>query len=481
MSDPLDALAREALSQIDALSYPRKPWVIPRQHGALPVLDVAILGAGQSGLSIAFGLMRENVTNIRLYDRTQPGEAGPWTSFARMKTLRTPKHVSGPEMGIPALTPEAWYRARFGDAAWARLGKIPKAEWQDYLSWLRGVVQPPIAHGVEVLALEPLDGGITAIRLRDADGHESTDFARAVVLAPGIQGTGAWAVPEFVSAALPARLYAHTADQIDFAALRGRRIAVLGGGASAFDNAACALEAGAARVDLFVRRAKLPPVNPYRWMEFTGFLRNFPDLDDAMKWEFMQTIFRMNQPPPQDTFDRCAAWDSFAIHYDSPVTALAEQAGKVAVATPRARVEADFLIVGTGMAIDPGLRPELAALAPGIATWADRFALAAGPDDYGLGAFPYLGDAFQFTGRDAASDAVLRRHYCYTFAAMVSQGCAAGISALKFGAERVVRGITRQLFTEDAAQHLASLRAYDEPELRPEAAPPATLSPKTDA
>ena len=39
------------------------------------------------------------------------------------------------------------------------------------------------------------------------------------------------------------------AAEIDFAALRGRDVVVLGAGASAMDNAATALEAGAARVD----------------------------------------------------------------------------------------------------------------------------------------------------------------------------------------------------------------------------------------
>lgn len=476
MTDPLDALAAQAKIQIDALSYPRRAWVVPHTHDGEKVLDVAIVGAGQSGLTIAHGLMRENVTNIRLYERTLPDKAGPWCSFARMKTLRTPKHVSGPEMGIPALTPEAWYRARFGDAAWESLDKIPRAEWQDYLIWLRHTVNPPILHGVEVVDLEPLPGGITAVHRQDAEGRASVDYARAVVLAPGIEATGAWTVPAMVKEALPASLFAHTADDIDFASLRGKRVAVLGGGASAFDNAAEALEAGA-RVDLFVRRPFLPPVNPYRWMEYTGFLRHFPDLDDARKWQFMQRIFRMNQPPPQDTYNRCAIWKSFEIHYESPFSGLRERDNKVEITTPKGRFEADFLIVGTGMAVDFTARPELRRMAGEIATWADRYAPADSAEDYGLGRYPYLGDAFQFRGLSETSDAVLARHYCYTFSAMVSQGCAAGISALKFGAERVVRGITRQLFTEDADAHLAALMAYDEVELRPETAPRAQLVP----
>jgi cation diffusion facilitator CzcD-associated flavoprotein CzcO len=470
MTDPLQTLSAQAQAQLDALSYPKKQWVTPRDHDGTPVLDVAIIGAGQSGLTIALGLKRENVTNIRLYERSQPEKAGPWRSFARMKTLRTPKHVSGPEAGIPALTPESWYRAKFGDATWESLGKIPRAQWQDYLIWLRKTIDPPVLNGVEVMDLEPLPTGITAIHYRDlASGDVRIDYARAVVLAPGIEATGAWAVPDMITTALPRSLFSHTADDIDFAALKGKKVAVLGGGASAFDNAAEALEAGA-QVDLFVRRPALPPINPYRWMEFTGFLRHFPDLSDGLKWKFMQKIFRMNQPPPQDTYDRCAKWPSFTIHYNSPFTDLRHAGGRIDFTTPKGQFEADFLIVGTGMVVDFTARPELRRMAADIATWADRFDPAKS-DDYGLGQYPYLGDAFQFRGLTEAADAVLSRHYCYTFSAMVSQGCSAGISALKFGSERVVRGITRQLFTDDAESYLASLHAYDELELRPEAAP----------
>jgi cation diffusion facilitator CzcD-associated flavoprotein CzcO len=62
----------------------------------------------------------------------------------------------------------------------------------------------------------------------------------------------------------------HTMDAIDFDALRGRHIAVLGAGASAFDNAACALEAGAA-VSQFARRAVLPQINKSKAASFPAF------------------------------------------------------------------------------------------------------------------------------------------------------------------------------------------------------------------
>lgn len=34
---------------------------------------------------------------------------------------------------------------------------------------------------------------------------------------------------------------------------------------------------------LFVRREQLPKINPIRFMEFSGFLKHFADLDDTTK------------------------------------------------------------------------------------------------------------------------------------------------------------------------------------------------------
>jgi hypothetical protein len=43
-----------------------------------------------------------------------------------MRTLRTPKYLTGPDLGIPSLTPRAYYEAQFGDGSWEKLGLIPK-------------------------------------------------------------------------------------------------------------------------------------------------------------------------------------------------------------------------------------------------------------------------------------------------------------------------------------------------------------------
>ena len=121
---------------------------------------------------------------------------------------------------------------------------------------------------------------------------------------------GDWTIPEPLRH-LPPSLCVHAAQPIDFARLRGKQVAVIGAGATAFDNAATALEAGAAEVHLFCRRAEIQVIQPYRWLTFRGFLRHFCDLDDAWRWRFMRAILEMREGFPQATYDRCARHRQF--------------------------------------------------------------------------------------------------------------------------------------------------------------------------
>ncbi|MGK9797804.1 FAD/NAD(P)-binding protein, partial [Salmonella enterica subsp. enterica] len=76
----------------------------------------------------------------RIFDRAPAGFEGPWATTARMETLRSPKQLTGPALGLPALTFRAWYEAQFGTAAWDALDKIPRLQWMDYLRWYRRVL-----------------------------------------------------------------------------------------------------------------------------------------------------------------------------------------------------------------------------------------------------------------------------------------------------------------------------------------------------
>ena len=168
----LSALEARARADLELLKYPENPWVpsYPPIAGR-PVLDVLIVGAGQGGLSVAAMLLRERVPNIRIIDQAQRGGEGPWRTYARMKTLRSWKTVTGPDLGIASLTFQAWFEARHGAAAFEALSKIAKEDWQDYLLWLRDFLGLPVDSGTGVTACCAPASRVPRGRIRRTDGH----------------------------------------------------------------------------------------------------------------------------------------------------------------------------------------------------------------------------------------------------------------------------------------------------------------------
>jgi FAD-dependent urate hydroxylase len=467
----LERLADRVRGDLELLAYPRRDWLRPRRTASgQPILDVVVVGAGQGGLAAAFGLMRERVSNLLVVDQNPLDHAGPWLTFARMRTLRTPKHLTGPDLGIANLTPRSWYEAQHGEGSWEALGLLPKEAWADYLAWYRQTLGIPVRADTQVGALAwnegerawevPCTGTIS--------GERATLFARRVVLATGIEGSGQWHVPSMIADALPRRLYAHTRWDIDFAALEGRRVAVLGAGASAFDNAATALEHGAASVHLCFRRRTLVNVNAYRWAEFVGFLKHLGDLPDADKWRFIRQILRMGQLPPADTYERARRSPGFHLHAGCAWTALAPHGEGVAISTESGeRHEVDFVIVGTGFVTDLALRPELANVQAHVARWKDRYQPPETERHEDLSRHPYLGPSFEFTERVPGAAPHVKHLYNYTFGGLASLGFGgASISGMKYSIPRLVSGVTGSLFVEDREEHLESLRRFAEAEFK---------------
>jgi cation diffusion facilitator CzcD-associated flavoprotein CzcO len=463
----LAELAVEARRQLALLDYPRHPWVPPSGEG---VLDVAIIGAGQTGLVTAFGLLRERVERIRAFDAAPRGGTGVWTTFARMRTLRTPKHVTGPDLGIPALTPRAYFTARDGEAAWEALHRIGRVDWQHYLDWVEGTLDLPVTHGQRLLRIAPTALGeplhlTFGINQGTTDAREVVVRARKLVLATGMDGMGGWAIPAPFDT-LPKSRVSHTSGHVDFAALAGRRVLVVGAGASAFDNLATALEAGAAKGIMLVRRRTMPRVNPFRWMERSGFLGQLYALPDATRWRFMQHIFALNQPPPQESFNRVAEDPRFKLHMGSPVIAVREEGAELVVTTPCGEHRADHVIVGTGTAFDLALRPEMAPFAEHILLWRDVYTPPAGQEFPALGACPYLNTDFSLREKTPGAAPFLAHIHMINYGATASMGLSgATISGMKYGTMRLVDGLCRRFWLEDADRHLESLLAYAEHEL----------------
>ncbi len=457
----LEGLSREIARQQAQLNYPPARWTAPvAAPDGSRALDVAIVGAGMCGITLAHALKREGIHDIALFDEAPAGREGPWIGFARMETLRSPKHLTSPDMGIPALTFRAWYEAQFGAAAWDSLYKIPRPMWHDYLVWLRGTLGLPVTNGARVVRIDPA-GGLFRVAI---DGRADV-HARKVVLATG-RGAAKW--PSFIDRAALGDAVAHSSDPVDFAALRGRRVAILGGGASAFDNAATALEAGAADVRLYIRRPYLPQINKFKAMGYPGFQRGFARLPDAARWRLMRHAFACQVPPPHESVLRCTKHAAFSLHASSPWLAVTRDADGLAVRLPSRIDRADFAIVCTGFGVDPAERPEIAHLAGHIRRWHERYTPPPALADAELGAFPYLDAGFAFVARDPAAAPWLAGLHAFNFSSTLSHGLLSGdIPALGVGAARLSQTIVEDLFVASIDAHEADLRKLDDRELAP--------------
>lgn len=450
------------LRDLELTEYPIRQWVPNRKsNDGTNILDVLIIGGGQGGVTCAFALMREKVTNILVIDENKEGREGPWLNFARMHTLRTPKHVTGPDLGLPSLTLRAWYEAQFGAEAWQALGLLPKEQWAEYLLWKRRLLKVPIKNETRAGVIEWCEENHCFVVPVESPEGADRILARKVVLSTGIDGSGRWDVPAVVSGSLPKKYYAHTREDIDFYQLQNKRVAVLGAGASAFDNASVALEMGAREIHLFYRREELPNINPYRWAEFVGFLKHHCDLPDDLKYKFIAQIIKMGQLPPTDTYERATKQASFVLHGGSSWDSVSHSNGEVRIATSKGDFAVDFVIIGTGFVTDLSLRSELANFVDKIALWDDRYQPAKGERMEDLMRHPYLGSGFEFTEKKPGEAPYLKDLHCYTFGGLLSLGFSgASISGLKYSIPRLVNGITRDIYREHAPDFLQSLKDY---------------------
>ncbi|MBM7572958.1 FAD/NAD(P)-binding protein [Aquibacillus albus] len=461
----LEALQERVKKDLSYLAFGGKDWVRPLKHPEGHVYDAVIIGGGQSGLATAFGLLRERISNILVLDENPEGFEGPWETYARMVTLRTPKHLTSVDLGIPSLTFRSWWEAQHGEEGWEEIEKIPRSDWMNYLRWYRKVLDLPVINRVKLQLIEPIEEGIHRLHIKGPGAPSNSVLARKVILATGIQGGGEWHVPPMISESLPSHLYSHTSETIDFKALKGKRVAILGGGASAFDNANFALSEGVGEAHVFVRRKDLPRINPIRQMEVSGMIERFHTLSDADKYAAIAHFFKHNQPPTNDTFNRASSWPGFNLHLGSPWLDVKQTIEGAEVTTPEGTFTFDFLIISTGLRTDPALRPELELVDNHIARWGDRYHA---PEELAspiLDAHPYLSTGFSFLSRDEQGKRKLHGIFAFNYSALISCGIlASALSGMRFGVPRLVSAVADQLFLDDQDKILKDFFEYDEVE-----------------
>lgn len=452
-ADPisLSSLEKQIALDLQRLHIPQTEWVNSKKH----ILDVAIIGGGMSGLTAAFALMREGIVNIKIFDENICGKEGVWEKCARMKQLRSSKFFLGSDLGIYNLSFEAWYKASFSEEEWNKLKTAPTKVWNDYLHWYREVLNLPVQNDMQLKSICPREDGLELVF-----NDEQAWLARKVVLATGRDGFGRGEIPDFMQE-VPKRFYAHTNEEIDQEDLKGKRVAIVGAGASAFDAAAFALEGGATQVDLFARRKELPSVSRFSRFFSPGMLHGFCELPDAVRYSLFANALECGIPPPQSALERVRHYDNFHVHLDSSIQKVSFSQSGIALQTAQGNFSADFVILATGYAVDGRYRQELQPHLEAILLWQDKVSLEADGRTAKLGSFPYLGSHFQFLEKTAGSAPYLKDIYCFNYGAFLSHGLLSGdIPGISTGARRLAQGIAADFLVEDLEYFLKSMEDF---------------------
>ena len=218
--------------------------------------EVAIVGAGPYGLSIAAHLRRRGVP-FRIFGTSMQTWRYQMPAGMCLKSEGFASNLSDPE---GSFTLSSYSRERglpYEDIGYP----VPLETFIQYgLEFQRRLV--PTLEETEVTLLARDRGGF-----RLCTGAGETLRAKRVLLAVGI--THFAYLPPVFSAVGPA-FVTHSSQHRDVGAFRGRRVAIIGAGASAADLAALLHEAGT-DVLLLARRDTVafhsPPVEPRPWLQ----------------------------------------------------------------------------------------------------------------------------------------------------------------------------------------------------------------------
>ena len=209
----------------------------------LNCVDVAIVGAGPYGLSLAAHLKAAGVS-FRIFGKPMSTWRDHMPKGMCLKSEGFASNLSAPDK---ASTLEAWCAAN-GKAYSAQKTPVAVDDFVAYADWFTRTYVPTLEPH-NVINILHGDDGYTLTLETGAVVH-----ARRLVMAVGI--TWFKSLPEELKH-LPPSHVSHSFDHKTAERFRGKDVVVLGAGASAIDTAICFHEAGA-RVMIVARRKAIP-------------------------------------------------------------------------------------------------------------------------------------------------------------------------------------------------------------------------------
>lgn len=409
--------------------------------------DVAILGGGMAGLTTAVALFKEGITNIKIIDQNPEGFEGPWVTYAKMNCLLSNKLLMGPAMDIPSLTFQAWFLAKYGQAEWEKFTKAPREIWMEYLKWYRQVMELPVENNCKVLNLTP-QKDFFEIEF-EKNGQIIIVTAKKVVLATGRTGFGGPSLPDYAKK-LPKENWAHSTEVIDYSALKGKSVAVIGAGCSGYDVAGEALKCGADKVDILMRRSKLPNQDIFSQYNRKIYHSGFYYMPDEWRWRVLTNFYRQGVPPSQESIRQNQQYKKFKLLNYTHIDSAVFEGNQINFQTNHGQKNYDFVIFATGFRVNGRDQPELKNVIEQISLWSDHLSEEILKDAPEFGNYPYLGPTFEFLEKVPGNAPYLKNLYCFNFGASMSHGFLnTEIPSISLAAKRLAEGISVDFFKED--------------------------------
>jgi cation diffusion facilitator CzcD-associated flavoprotein CzcO len=318
-------------------------------------VDIAIIGAGPYGLSLAAHLRNSN-RSVRIFGSPMSSWSNHMPQGMHLKSEGFASNLYDP---AGEFTLEKYSAERAIPYADIGLPVAIETFIAYGLEFQRRYV--PNLENVQVNSLKKTAGGF---ELTTAAGEAVR--ARQVVVAAGIVNF-AYLPPALSS--VPSSLISHSSKHSDLSQFKGRKVAVLGAGASAVDIAALLLGAGA-EVELIARREKIdfndPPIEPRSFLQRlkaprsglgTGWrsrlCSDIPLVFHAMPESVRIRAVARHLGPAPCWFVRDTVANRVPMHLGTEVTRVESAEGRARLVYkqnggPEKAVEADHVIAATG-------------------------------------------------------------------------------------------------------------------------------------